>query len=100
MRAFGVVVLPWVVVGAAVEGGAGPCPTKEVPWPSSDGSVSCEALSVSQGSALAFLKANAPPWDVLNEYTLFGAPGGVDGLEFGVASVAANATLEARMTYA
>ena len=50
--------------------------------------------------ALSWLRANAPPYDLENADTLFGAPGGVDGLEFGVAAVAANLTLDARAEHA
>ena len=75
----------WLVV--PLRDALGKCPAGQVPWPGPP--ATCEPLAAAQQGALAFLRANAPPWDLLNEYTLFGAPGGVDGLEFGVASVGA-----------
>ena len=78
---------------------ASACGPDMVPWPEADGTTSCQPLAEAEAEALAFLKKNAPPWDVLNEYTLFGAPGGVDGLENGVASVGVNATLAARIAH-
>lgn len=84
-----------ILVAPAVA--AASCGTDEVPWPAAGGSIACEPLAAAQKTALAWLRANAPPWDLMNEYSLFGAPGGVDGLEFGVASVGVNASLAAKM---
>ena len=70
---------------------AAPCPANTVPW----GDGTCEPFAVAKRDALKWLRKNAPPADVRNAATLFGTPGGVDGLDAGVAAVAANATLTA-----
>ena len=88
-----------LLAAVLVVGADAACTAGEVPWPAAGGGVTCEPLKEAQTNALAFLGKNAPPWDRLNEYTLFGAPGGVDGLEVGVASLGANATLGARAAY-
>ena len=74
---------------------AAPCPTNTVPW----GDGTCEPFAVAKRDALKWLRKNAPPADLRNAATLFGTPGGVDGLDAGVAAVAANATLTAKMRW-
>ena len=74
---------------------AAPCPAGTVPW----GDGSCEPFSTAKRDALKWLRKNAPPADLRNAATLFGTPGGVDGLDAGVAAVAANATLTAKMRW-
>ncbi len=76
-----------------------PCPTNTVPWPRGDGGTTCEPFASAKKDALKWLRKNAPPADVRNAATLFGTPGGVDGLDAGVAAVAANATLTAKMRW-
>ena len=76
-----------------------PCPTNTVPWPRGDGGTTCEPFAAAKKDALKWLRKNAPPADVRNAATLFGTPGGVDGLDAGVAAVAANATLTAKMRW-
>ena len=76
-----------------------PCPTNTVPWPRGDGGTTCEPFAAAKKDALKWLRKNAPPSDLRNAATLFGTPGGVDGLDAGVAAVAANATLTAKMRW-
>ena len=76
-----------------------PCPTNTVPWPRGDGGTTCEPFASAKKDALKWLRKNAPPSDLRNAATLFGTPGGVDGLDAGVAAVAANATLTAKMRW-
>ncbi len=76
-----------------------PCPTNTVPWPRGDGGTTCEPFASAKKDALKWLRKNAPPADLRNAATLFGTPGGVDGLDAGVAAVAANATLTAKMRW-
>lgn len=58
-----------------------------VPWGTGDGeSVECEAFSEAYSDAFTFLQTNAPSFDQINLVTLFGEPGGVDGLNEGVAA--------------
>ena len=74
---------------------AAPCPAGTVPW----GDGTCESFAAAKRDALKWLRKNAPPSDLRNAATLFGTPGGVDGLDAGVAAVAANATLTAKMRW-
>ena len=76
-----------------------PCPTNTVPWPRGDDGTTCEPFASAKKDALKWLRKNAPPSDLRNAATLFGLPGGVDGLDAGVAAVAANATLTAKMRW-
>ena len=76
-----------------------PCPTNTVPWPRGDGATTCEPFESAKKDALKWRRKNAPPADLRNAATLFGTPGGVDGLDAGVAAVAANATLTAKMRW-
>ena len=75
---------------------AAPCPTNTVPWPCGDGGTTCEPFAAAKKNALKWLRKNAPPSDLYNAATLFGTLGGVDGMDAGVAAVAANATLTAK----
>ena len=75
---------------------AAPCPANTVPWPRGDGGTTCEPFAAAKKDALKWLRKNAPPSDLYNAATLFGTFGGVDGLDAGVAAVAANATLTAK----
>ena len=63
-----------------------PCPTNTVPWPRGDGGTTCEPFASAKKDALKWLRKNAPPSDLRNAATLFGTPGGVDGLDAGVAA--------------
>jgi len=45
------------------------------------------------------LKQRLPPWDQLNEATLFGEPDGPDGLDTEVASVGVNTSLHAKIAF-
>ena len=74
---------------------AAPCHAGTVPW----GDGTCEPFAAAKRDALKWLRKNAPPSDLRNAATLFGTPGGVDGLDAGVAAVAANATLTAKMRW-
>ena len=56
---------------------AAPCPAGTVPW----GDGTCEPFAVAKRDALKWLRKNAPPADLRNAATLFGTPGGVDGLD-------------------
>ena len=85
--------IPLAVSAAAVSVRiAAPCPAGTVPW----GDGTCEPFAAAKRDALKWLRKNAPPSDLRNAATLFGTPGGVDGLDAGVAAVAANATLTAK----
>lgn len=67
-----------------------PCEGNQIPWPqenSHGGQFECEDASVSAKTATKWLRANMPDFDVPNEVTLFGEPGGVDGLDIGLASL-------------
>ena len=64
--------------------------------PFSDGCVSYDAAIK---SAMDFLMTNLPSWDAVNVVTLFGEPGGVDGLDLGLASAGVNASVDAQRRY-
>ena len=86
--------LPWRKAGRS------PCGDNEVPFPTAHGSSwTCEALESAQREATGWLKQRLPPWDQLNEATLFGEPDGPDGLDTGVASVGVNTSLHAKIAF-
>jgi len=74
------------------------CPPEHVPWPSASSStVECQPYDLAVKESTEFLKSNLPPWDAINVVTLFGEPGGVDGLNNGIAARAVNLSLDLRM---
>ncbi|KAJ1446222.1 hypothetical protein M885DRAFT_547317 [Pelagophyceae sp. CCMP2097] len=87
-----------VVVSAWAVCALGSCPAGTVPFPGSAGEA-CEAYDEAYSQAQAYLLANAPPWDLANAATLFGAEGGVDGLDDGVAAVGIHMALAAKNAY-
>mmetsp|Transcript_52219 Transcript_52219/g.124495 ORF Transcript_52219/g.124495 Transcript_52219/m.124495 type:complete len:362 (-) Transcript_52219:5-1090(-) len=46
------------------------CPAGEVPWPIEGGGYTCEAAEAAAHRSKSFLRANLPPWDVINQGTL------------------------------
>lgn len=75
------------------------CDEGSVPFPAPNGSVGCVAFGKAAALATSFLQSNMPPYDAVKAVSLFGVPGGVDGLDSGVASVGINASLVAKATY-
>jgi len=61
--------------------------------------VRCQDMAEAAAEAVTWLKGNLPSFDAIQEVTLFGEPGGVDGLDAGVASLGANLSLQTRATY-
>ena len=63
------------------------CVGNQVLWRGADGSTVCQSYTEAIAEANAFLQANMPDFDAPNEVTLFGAPGGLHGLNEGIASL-------------
>ena len=78
---------------------AAACTNGTVPWPLQNGKFNCQPVKDAVVEATAFLRANLPSFDKINEETLFGAPGGVDGLDVGIATVSVNMSLDAKMEF-
>ena len=83
---------PVLLLGVVARVVAAACPENQVPWPSAP---SCQDFGGAHKEAVAFLRSNAPPVDILNEISLFGQPGAGDNA--GIASLGANLSLTAKM---
>uniref|UniRef100_A0A7S3K6I7 Transglutaminase-like domain-containing protein n=1 Tax=Aureoumbra lagunensis TaxID=44058 RepID=A0A7S3K6I7_9STRA len=59
----------------------------------------CVSANEAVKNATAFLLKNLPPWDKVNQVSLFGEQGGVDGLDDGIASVGINMSVMAQASY-
>jgi hypothetical protein len=75
------------------------CPIGQLSWPQPDGTTNCETKQAAAVEATNFLLANMPPWDEFNKVTLFGAPGGVDGLDSGIGSVTVNMSIDGKANF-